>query len=181
MNTINFSSRNLIIVLFCIVMLAATAASQERPRGSIFGGYQYTRIGGAAGVSTNGWTAAVTGNVNRWLGVTGDIGGSYKSFGGANGNAYTFMFGPTFSRNDKTKGATPFAHFLVGGFRASAGFGGMSASTSGFAVMAGGGVDVNVTRSTAIRVIQGDWLVWRTQGLTEKANGRISSGLVFRF
>ncbi len=165
------------VVLLCGLMLTAQAAAQDHPKAEVFGGYQYTHIGGE--VNANGWNGAVTGNVNRWFGVTADLSGAYKSIGGVQAKAYTYTFGPTFSARGGR--VTPFAHVLFGGFHASAGFQGLSQSTNGFAMIVGGGVDVKVTPHVAIRLIQPDWIMWRTQGLTEKKNARVSTGIVFRF
>ncbi len=170
----------LLLVVMCAV-LSATAcnAQEEAVKGELFGGYQYTRIGGSGGTNANGWNAAMTGNINRWFGVTGDFSGAYKSIGGVNGRAYTYTFGPTFSSRQKS--IKPFAHVLVGGFHASAGFQGLSDSVNGFALVAGGGLDVKAAEHIAIRVIQGDWIMWHAKGATDKSNGRISVGVVFRF
>ena len=166
-----------LILIVCVLGQAAAVAAEPAAKGEFFGGYQYTRIGGAGGIDANGWNAALTGNVSRWFGVTADFSAVYKSIGGINANAYTYTFGPKLSaRGDRV---TPFAHALLGGFHASAGLQGLSASTNGFAMMVGGGVDVKVTKHVAVRVIQPDWIIWRTQGLTE--NARISTGLVFQF
>jgi len=44
-----------------------------------------------------------------------------------------------------------------------------------------GGVDVAASARVSVRVVQADWIMWHTQGLTEKKNARISTGLVVRF
>lgn len=168
-----------ILIALCAFAMTVPAVAQEYPKAEIFGGYQYTRIGGSGGLNANGWNAAASGNINRWFGVTGDFSSAYKSVGGANAKAYTYTFGPTLSARGKR--VTSFAHVLFGGFHASAGFQGLSQSTNGFAMIVGGGVDVKVTPHVAVRLIQPDWIMWRTQGLTEKKNARISSGVVFRF
>ncbi len=169
-----------LFVIICAALTAASCNAQEEPiKGELYGGYQYTRIGGSEGMNANGWNAAFTGNVNHWFGVTGDFSGAYKSIGGVSAKAYTCTFGPTFSlRQTRTK---PFAHVLVGGFHASAGFQGLSDSINGFALLAGGGVDVKATEHGAIRVIQGAWIMWHAKGTSDKSNGRISVGVVFRF
>ncbi len=168
----------LLLLLILCAASALPAAAAEELKVDLFGGYQYTRIGGPGGVNANGWNAALTGNVNRWFGVTADFSGTYKGVGGISANAYTYTFGPTVTlRNERV---SPFAHALFGGFRASAGLGGSSTSTNGFAMLMGGGIDVKATPRVSIRVFQADWIMWRTQGITEKKNARISAGLVFR-
>jgi hypothetical protein len=173
----NIMQKVLFFIWVGITIFALSAAAQDTPKAEVFGGYQYTQVGGV--VNANGWNAAVTGNVNRWFGVTADFSGAYKSVGTVNANALTYTFGPVFSMRNKR--VTPFAHALFGGFHVSAGFLGANASTNGFAAIVGGGVDVKVTSHVAVRAIQADWILWRTLGLTEEKNGRISAGLVFRF
>jgi hypothetical protein len=170
--------RILVFVAVLCALLTVAAAAQERQKAEVFGGYQYTRIGGVLGA--NGWNAAITGNLNRWFGVTADLSGAYKGVAGVVGaNAYTYTFGPTVSARGER--VTPFAHVLLGGFHASAGFQGLSASTSGFAMMVGGGVDVKLTEHLSARLVQPDWVLWHAEGHTEKKNVRISTGIVFRF
>jgi len=179
MFSININKLAALTALVYLAACGAAASAQEYPRAELFGGYQYTRVGGAGGVNANGWNAAITGNINRWFGLTGDFSGAYKSIADVSASAYTYTFGPTFSARHGR--VTPFAHVLFGGFRASAGFGGLSASTNGFTMMAGGGVDASVTRHVKVRVFQADWLLWRTMGITERKNARVSTGLVFCF
>jgi len=167
------------LAILCTSFFSVAAEIQDHPKAEFFGGYQFSRIGGSGGVNANGWNMAVTGNVTRWFGVTSDFSGAYKSIGGIDAKAYTYTFGPTLSARGEH--VTPFAHVLFGGFHASAGFQGLGESINGFAMMVGGGVDVKVTPHIAVRVIQPDWILWKARGITEKANARISTGVVFRF
>ena len=170
---------NVVLLTILVATIGWAAVAHAQPKAEIFGGYQFTRVGGPGGVNANGWNLAITGNVNRWFGVTADFSGAYKSMGGINANAYTYAFGPTITRRQER--VNPFAHILLGGFRAAAGFGGSSTGTSGYAMITGGGIDVKAAPRIAVRVVQVDWIMWHTQGYTEKKNARISTGLVFRF
>jgi hypothetical protein len=166
-----------LVLLFGMFCLAAVA-QENAPRAEFFGGYQYTRFDG--GLNANGWDTAFTTNLNRWFGVTGDFSGAYKSQNGVSFNNYTYTFGPVVSlRHNQT--FTPFAHFLAGGFHASAALSGLSASNNGFAMMFGGGVDVNATRHLGIRALQFDWLSLHANGSSDNNNMRISTGLLVRF
>jgi hypothetical protein len=166
-------------LLLCTFSLAAFAQEMgATPKAEIFGGYQYTRFDG--GVNANGWDTAVTGNLNHWFGIAADFSGAYKSQNGVSFNNYTYTFGPVVSyRHNET--FTPFAHFLAGGFRASAAFGSLSGSDNGFAMMFGGGVDVKATRRVAVRAIQFDWLSLHANGSSDNNNMRISTGLLLRY
>jgi hypothetical protein len=155
------------ISLFVGLMLISTAALAE-PKAEIFGGYQYTHLDG--GPNLNGWNGALTGNFNSFLGIRADLSGSYK-----NGFKFTtYTFGPEVSL--RLPVIHPFAHALFGGATASGG----GASTTGFDMMYGGGVDMG-SGPIAFRVGQFDWMVTRFSGFTDKNNVRFSTGLVIRF
>jgi hypothetical protein len=162
-----------------IFSLAAFAQeSGSAPKAEIFGGYQYTRFDG--GVNANGWDTALTGNLNRWFGVAADFSGAYKSQNGASFNNYTYTFGPVISYRHY-EAFTPFAHFLAGGVRSSASFSGLSTSDNGFAMMFGGGADVNVSRRLAVRAIQFDWLSLHSNGASDNNNMRLCTGILLRY
>jgi hypothetical protein len=178
-----------------IGLCAVSVMAQENtPKAEIFGGYQYTRMGvSSSGFNLNGWNGSVTGNLNKWLGVTADFSGAYKNVSAsASGlsasvdfKSYTYTFGPVVSLNHE--GAfNPFVHALFGGVRASvsgsaSGFGSMSASENGFAMLMGGGADARLTKHVAVRLVQADWLHYSFSGISGNSNARISTGLVFRF
>ena len=156
--------RSSIIFALFSCLLSLPIPAQDFPKAEIFGGYQFTHL---ESVNANGWNASLTGNINRWFGVAADFSGAYKS----GEHVHTYMFGPVFSaRSDEV---TPFAHALFGG--ASGG------GTNAFAMAFGGGVDVKVADKVAFRLVQGDWLVLRSEGFTSKKNARISTGIVLHF
>src|SRR5436190_2546990 len=118
--------RKLIGLMLLLGLFSLAAVAQENySKAEIFGGYQYTRFDG--GVNANGWNTALAGNLNNWFGIAADFGGAYKSLNGASFNTYTYTFGPVVSWRHN-EAFTPFAHFLAGGFRASAAYGSASAS-----------------------------------------------------
>ena len=104
---------------------------------------------------------------------------------------YLFLFGPRFSvRGDKLTG---FAHVLVGGAKTNlkssfrdVGIIGFplnvpssTASETGFAMAIGGGVDVNVGKNFALRVLQVDYVPERLGGQWQH-NVRAQFGIVFK-
>jgi hypothetical protein len=108
-----------------------------------------------------------------------------------NTSKYLFLFGPRFSvRGDRVTG---FAHVLAGGvktnlktsFRDVSFIGnplelpGFNDSESGFAMAIGGGIDVKISKSFAIRVLQIDYVPERLGGQWQH-NARAQVGLVFR-
>jgi hypothetical protein len=51
----------------------------------------------------------------------------------------------------------------------------------GFCAGFGAGLDANIAKYFAIRVIQADWLGIKYNGFTDTRNGRACAGFVFRF
>jgi hypothetical protein len=150
----------------CLVALAGFA--QETPKPEVFGGYQFTTLDPSWNAS--GWNGAATVYINHWFGVTGDFSGAYKT----GTSFHTYTGGPVVSMHH---GAfTPFAHGLFGGAHASA----SGVSTSGMAMMFGGGVDIG-KKQFAIRAVQADWMMTRFSGFTNKNNARVSTGILYRF
>lgn len=98
----------------------------------------------------------------------------------------SYLFGPRYSWRRAGR-FTPFAQFLVGGAHASGSLAqsgsGSSGSSNAFALIAGGGLDIAVTRHIAIRAVEADF--YRTQfanGTNDRQNNlRISAGIIFRF
>ena len=170
-----------VALFLCLASLMAAAQESGTSKADIFGGYQYTKFDG--GLSANGFNGAVTGNLNRWLGVTADFSGAYGSQSGVDTKTYTYTFGPQISMHSGK--VTPFAHALFGGVHesASASILGttVSASSSGFAFMLGGGLDLKVAKSMSFRAIQFDWLSLHSNGATDNNNMRICTGLLFRY
>jgi hypothetical protein len=173
------------VILYSSLLLLALSMplmAQDNPRAGIFGGYQFLHLN-ADGISenANGWDAAVTGNLNSYFGVTGDFSGSYKSISGASGHVYTYTFGPTATIIPEGK-VNPFVHALfggtsVGGSLANSG----SASTSGFAMFIGGGVDAKVNKNISVRAVQFDWLHYSVSGVSGSSNVRLCFGVVLHF
>ena len=172
--------RKLLLMFAVMSVMSLPMLAQENYKAEIFGGYQYTRLGGSNGTNFNGWNAAATGNLNSWFGITGDISGAYKSESGAHLHLHNFLFGPTVSYNRASK-VKPFAHALFGFSRADAGISGLaSGSDNAFAMALGGGIDVGIGRNFAVRLVQADYLMTRF-GSASQNNARISVGLVARF
>lgn len=117
-------------------------------------GYSYFRLGGSGGINQNGVSGSISYNPIPFMGIVGDFGGYHASPGGVSLNTYTYLFGPRIIFHNPTN-VTPFAQFLVGGSRLTAGGGG--GSISQFAYSAGGGVDFKVLPHLAVRP-QLDWI-----------------------
>jgi len=147
----------------------AAAAADDTPTVEVFGGVSLLHIddNGLHAPKRNfaGWDSEFQFNLNKLLGITADIGGNYGRIapGVPNSHAYTFAFGPTFSF--RREHATIFAHTLLGENTISqnviSGSSNASATDSAFAMLWGGGIDVNVNHTFAIRLAQLDWLYTR--------------------
>jgi hypothetical protein len=161
-------------LLICVLLFSSLPTFAQKA--AIFGGYQLTRRGGDAlfGAGTsylNGWNASVTGGVAPFLGITADLSGAYKS----GSKLHTFSVGPELRAH--VRGLRPFGHILVGGYSSS---GPISlGSTSGFAMFAGGGLDIKAAPLLAIRIAQFDWMMIHSQSSSN--NFRYSAGLVLSF
>ncbi|MGA8501549.1 MAG: OmpA family protein [Candidatus Sulfotelmatobacter sp.] len=160
-------------ILFGVATLAA-AQDPPTPRWELFGGYSFVYFGadvhgllpgGIIPVNSlvesnpRGAGASITYNFNRWLGLTGDVSGDLSS--GESGvemriddaEFFNFSAGPklTFRR----RRFSPFAEALVGEHRlASEVF--RSDYEVGF--LAGGGLDLNLNRHFALRLIRADYV-----------------------
>jgi opacity protein-like surface antigen len=184
----------------------------EFPKVELFLGYSHFGTGsndttiGNRMVGLNGGSASIAFNFNRYIGLVADIGGYANSqlqltgtganeplVVNANGSAYTFLFGPRLSFRNSTR-FTPFAQVLVGGVHASdvtiSGCAGSACTPlpaqSSFAMTAGGGLDIRLTRHFSIRAVQAEYMMTRfadvSTGSSPSQNDlRLSSGLLFGF
>ena len=99
---------------------------------------------------------------------------------GVSSHEMDYLFGPRFYV--PTHGRVfPFVQVLFGGERFSAGVTGVgSASSSAFAIAAGGGADVTLSKHVSLRAIQFDYLYTHFGGASQN-NLRLQSGIVWRF
>ena len=171
------------LILLTILILAGsfTAQAQDTPKAELFGGYAY------AGSGSNWFVTSIVGNVNDWFGVGAEISGQYTRLNDAGItekiNNNSFLFGPQFSSR-KNKAVTPFVHAKFGVSRIHTDtneFGPLvSFSDKSFGMALGGGLDIRLNDTVAIRAFQIDYL--RTHFFNQTQNkGRIAVGLVLRF
>jgi len=162
-------------VLF-LFLLGNRGLAQQVSRAEVFGGYSYFRINPASGegANFNGWNAAFQGNVNSYFSLVADFSGAYQN-DEASVNIHSFLGGP---RITKRLGKTsPFAHALFGAARAEASAFGVGVSETKFAMALGGGVDLEVTKRTSVRLVQADYVMTRFADQTQN-NIRLSFGIV---
>ena len=146
-----------------------------------------------ANSNSHGGSGSLTYNASRWLGLTGEVGGysterNLFPLTGTNNSVRTgflsYLFGPRLNLR-KFDYFVPFAEFLVGGVRGSSQMTGASQQNA-FALAAGGGVDMVLTKNLAWRVAELDYFMTTLSGPALGAAGRQDSfragtGLVVRF
>ncbi len=155
-----------VAVLLCLTSMFAFAG--EKPLPEVYGGYQFTSTDG--GWHASGWNTAANMYIWKNVGVTGDLGSGYKS----GTSLYTYTVGPMISA---PKGNfSPYVHALFGGAHASA----AGIGDSGMSMLFGGGLDLGKHR-LVFRAVQFDWMVLRFNGISDKNNMRVNTGLVYRF
>ena len=199
-------------VLFSCVMFA-----QDVPKGDVFFGYSFLRYNSAQTVpafTANGGLGTFALNFGNHLGLEAELGGYH------NGNikdkhfdttTFSFLFGPRLSAG-RSKRIDPYIHTLFGGQHATTSIasdsvlvvnptvrqpssdGRYKGSQTTFAMAAGGGLDIKLSRKITLRPIQLDYYLTRFEapevvvptGSTVKTarnqnNLRYAAGIAFNF
>jgi hypothetical protein len=177
------------VLVFASVSAAPTLWAQEPSKLELYGSYSYIRFNVNAKVNgqppfqtfnANGGSGELTYNLNNWLGVLGDAGGYWATSATKQGAAFPYLFGPRVSvRRGKVM---PFAQVLLGGVLTSSGIE-QTGWQSHFAMTAGGGIDVKLSKHFSIRPLQADYFLTKIpDGLNNRQNNfRFGAGIVFRF
>jgi opacity protein-like surface antigen len=176
-------------------LLGATplAYAQEEPsKFDLYGGYYYARINVNANVPGIAPSATYIGeggggqleyNAKNWLGVVGDLSGFYATSAGNGafaGAFLTYLLGPRVNfRHGKF---TPFVQALFGGVRTTDGIAQSTGTENNFAMTAGGGIDIKVSRHVSVRPIQVEYFMTKIpDGLNNRQdNLRLGAGIVLR-
>ena len=162
----------------------AVEAGHETPKLELSVDYSHFGVGvgntegtnGNRMVGLNGGSASLALNFNRFVGIAGDVGGydanklelvgtgaNQPRVVGASGTAFTFLVGPRISLRNGTR-FTPFMQVLAGGVHASpvtvkdcsgSACTPLPAQTA-FAMTAGGGIDIRLTRLFSLRAVQAE-------------------------
>ena len=158
-------ARWLAVVIF---LGGISSFAEDPPHGDVTAAYSYVHFGPGSNANGGSFSAAV--NMNRWFGIAGDFGAYSQS----PTRTYTFLAGPRFSLRERSR-FTPYAETLFGDthFTTSG-----LPSTNGFTALVGGGVELGMSRSVALRP-QLDYLAIRSGGSTFNT-ARVSVGLAFR-
>ncbi len=199
------------VAVMCLAALAvlcggilAAAQDQPAPKWELFGGYSFfypgadvhgLLPGGVLPVTSRlesnprGVGASVSYNFNRWFGLTADASAHWDSNEtGLNKRIddaafYNVSGGPKVTY--RTQYFSPFVEALVGWHRLAPD---LFKGDDRFGFMAGGGLDVNLNRLFALRLIQADFVFSNHQygpasivPGTDPRGLRLQSGVVFKF
>jgi outer membrane immunogenic protein len=138
--------------------------------------------------SMNGGAGWFAYNFTRGLAGVGEVGSVHASNidGTTAGLTITsYLVGPRYSRQFG-KMLVPFAQVLLGGARADGELTfvrfGVAQPANSFALTAGGGLDIGITRHWAVRAGQVDYLLTRfSNGVNDHQNNlRVSAGIIYR-
>lgn len=191
-----------LIAVLCSIGTLAVAQEPAAPKWEIFGGYSFfypgadihgVQPGGVLPVSSQlesnprGAGASLSYNFNRWLGLTADVSGDRNS--GESGLAdriddtafYNLSLGPKITF--RSPHFSPFLEALGGDHRLSPD---AFHAINKLGFMAGGGLDVNLSRHIALRLIRADYVFstyrygTHASTLTTDIRGaRLQAGIVF--
>jgi opacity protein-like surface antigen len=170
-------------VLLFVLAVGMLALAQDAPKAEVFGGYQYlsldTKDSGIGRQSMHGFNADLGIHATKNLSVVADFGMGKKSIEGTDVKLYPILFGPRFAATSGK--VTPFAEALFG-FTHLSSPDAFLGSINKFTYAFGGGLDVDVSKSVAIRLAKFDYLGVRTgeAGVGTLNNIRLSTGIVFK-
>lgn len=168
------------------------APGRAWPRYEVAGMYQYLDFQPGdpfSGFGSHGGSGSFAYNATRYLGLVAEIGG-YHFSRDINGNKVSggltsYLFGPRLNLR-RFDHFVPFGEFLIGGAHGGSQVTGDNQGQSGFALAAGGGVDMVITKAIAWRVAQLDYFMTNFSGsaldpTARQNNFRVGTGLVFRW
>jgi outer membrane protein OmpA-like peptidoglycan-associated protein len=169
---------------------ASEAPGRLLPRVEVAGGYSYVNFnpGNPFGsFSNNGGSGSVDYNASRYLGLVAEFAqyGFERTLGSkVSGSWNTWLFGPRLNMR-RFDYFVPFVEFLVGGSHGDPQLTG-AGKQNAFALAAGGGVDVVLTKNIAWRFAQIDYLMTNFSGPNLGGNARqdnlrLGTGIVIRF
>jgi opacity protein-like surface antigen len=200
--------KKIILLATMLLVVSMTAFAQDKyPKFELAGTYTMVRydIQILGNESIHGYGISAQYNANKVFGVVGEWTATHGKSGpyslAQGGRIYqipevdtrfqTLMFGPRIS--GRTKPVTVFGHWLVGAATNKldddiGAYNYNSFTKWQFAMAIGGGVDINVSKSVAIRAAQFDWVPVHSS-LDEVSsstktfwnNVRYQAGVVFKF
>ena len=175
------------------LLIAACAMAQDAPIVEFGAQYQMLRVNSSSSVpafSANGGVGSLQINFFEQLSGVLEVGvqhnGNINNIG-LNNDWFSYLIGPRVSLRSRRKRVIPALHILVGGTTV---FGSgtneatnvhFSSNTTGFAMAAGGTLDIRLNHTVALRPLQVDYFHTRINNSTNQHNLRFGAGLVFTF
>jgi opacity protein-like surface antigen len=172
-----------------LLATALPGTAQKASTLEAYGGYDYVRYNETpreTGVplsesfNANGASGQIAYNPNTWLSLLGELSGyALARRGLGTTHQISYLFGPRI--NVRRGKVTPFVQVLAGRTWLEDGI--TFGSTTVFAMTAGGGIDIGVSRHISIRPAQAEYfLTALSDGNTNRQNNfRFSAGVVLRF
>ena len=208
--------RKLLAVIAAVPLFALVAGATDYSKYETFLGYNFVRFNPNSdfvpSFNANGGDGQFVYNINRWIGGVVDIGAVTK--GTLNGfnidtTVMNFVAGPRFTYRNHSR-FVPFGQVLFGGAYSTASApilltggeilppflvtpGNLSArlvaSHTGFAMFAGGGLDIKINKHMTFRPIGADYYLTRVSNVftsvgdntSNRNNFRYSAGVSFLF
>ena len=186
-----------------VLLLGSVAFAQDAPKVELTGNYSYMRFNPEnsniiAPFSLNGGGGSAVFFLNHWIGIKAEFEGyadttrKLKATGTpVSANLFTYNVGPEIKF--RTPHFEPFVDAMFGGAHSNA-FVNVchntecvgSPSNNAFDFILGGGIDIPVTKSIAIRPFEVDYVLTRfgnafTNSNNNQSNLRFQAGIQFRF
>ena len=183
----------LLLALGFIAIATRPAAAQNGSRVDVGVDYNYVRTNAPAGdcgcFAMNGGSGWVAFNFSHSFGIVGEIASQHASnisSSGADLTLTSYLAGPRYTWG-RAQHLAPFTQVLLGGAHASGslapGSSGLPGSANSFGMIAGGGLDIGLTRHIAVRAFEADYYLTRfNNGVNDRQNNlRLAAGLIIRF
>jgi outer membrane immunogenic protein len=187
-----------VVIMLCalaatVLSVPAARAQEAPPRLELGVDYNYVRANGPPGecgcFSMNGGNIWAAYNFSHSFSAVAEFSAQHAGNINATGEdltLFSYLFGPryTFRKSDRW---LPFGQVLFGGAHATGSYepspSGGSGSYNAFSLVAGGGLDANLSRHIGFRAFEVDYyLTHFPNGVNARQNNlRISTGLAFSF
>jgi hypothetical protein len=144
-----------LLAVLLLLGVGTPAMAQDTPGVEFSAGYAYMRDKELDESFPLGWYADIAGNLSPWLGLVGEVGGSYKRFTDIDGTRLTFSVHTLMGgvgRPRRGGGPTPDIHEMAGAAPTTISGGGFSGNNTDLAVQPGVGFDLRVSDGMAVRV-----------------------------
>jgi len=194
-----------VVVIAALLMFGLTVWAADYPKMEVTADYSLVHFVPAKLANThnlNGGGGQFTYNFTKFVGLKADFQGygsqsqTFRLPSGTintNGNLFTYLFGPQIKLHGKY---APFVETLFGAAHSNvysnafktngAAFGNVAPDNNGFAMLIGGGLDIRIAKTVALRPAEVGYLLTRfgnnINGTNANQNNfRYSGGIVFQF